>query len=193
MSNQRPLITLFAAVLLMASAHGAAAQPAVVPAAPPAPPSPGRSYLPELIAMDVASVGAIIAGGGLEGDDSPLSVAGWIGLVAGGPAIHAAHGGRGVAAHSLALHVVAPMGGGAIGAVVGMAAANEDDGLAALGPVVLGIVIGELAGLVISRAYDYTHARAAVRRHVESAPRVALAPAITPRADGATFGLVGRY
>ncbi len=199
--RNRTVVSLFVASAVAVTATVADAQPVVAPpglVAPTAPPpatGPGRSYLGQLIAADTASMALMVGGAMIAEDTSIVPVlAGGVGVMIAGPLIHRANGNGDVATTSLALHLLAPAGGALIGGIVGVAVAGDQRGFDALGTMLIAIGIGECAGLIGARVYDYGHAHAPVRaRAVESAPGIALAPSVTARADGATFGVVGSY
>jgi hypothetical protein len=103
------------------------------------------------IASDVAFVEAIRLGNGAT---APLAGLGVAGYFAGGPIIHAAHGQSGNVGRSVAIRLLVPLGGFALGAVVGTAACGGggDCGLAA---AVFGI-LGGMGGMLVAQLVDAT-------------------------------------
>jgi hypothetical protein len=141
-----------------------------------------RRYNWEIAVADGAAFAALAGGSAMDNDPgAALVVLGGLSYLVGAPILHASHDNTGRAGTSLAVRVLAPLAGGAIGFAIG-----DDDGeeLYRVSGAVTGFAIGMVAASLLdisSPAYD--------TRDDDDATAVIL----PVRGGGATVGIAGRF
>jgi len=171
----------------------ARAQPSAPVAAPPQVDDATGSYRLELAESELPSIALAISGVALGRTDrgerhaaAALLVAAGVTYAFGGAAVHLWHGHPGRAALSVGLRGVMPV----LGAGIGLLGARNSEGLGAIGPVLLGTVIGAVVGNSIDIA--------ALGGGDERPNRRTVTPVVAPTttATGATamtFGFAGAF
>jgi len=167
-------------------------------------PPPGTGYHLEMLAVDAASLTAVVTGGVIEGNhgynplvSEVLRGAGVSGYVLGGPIVHLVHRQYGRAGISLALRVGLPM----LGAVVGLSTASchPDEWFCGAGEAAAGVAIGSAAAMVIDNLFVVPSAHhaslepAPVAARARPSAALRVAPRLIATPNVAVFGVGGQF
>src|SRR5688572_4665346 len=167
------------------------------PAALAAPAAPAamktRWYGEQILAVDGIALGLLIVGAGTH---PAVGVTGAAMYGLGGPIVHLAHDQPYHAAGSLGLRIGAPLAGGALGLGAGLLLSDGsyNSVFVVAGTTLLGFAAGYVAAVTVDAAAlarEPVALEPTKRAAKRNATRPSIAPAVDPRADRLTLGVVG--